>query len=77
MAMLIDLAPLYDGNPDSVINSIPYYLKYNEVISDVAEMQHEVKASHYAKNPNYIALANAVTKLDEFSIFSISAKSKE
>jgi hypothetical protein len=77
MAMLMDLVSVYDGNPESVIKSIPYYLKYNEVVADVEEMAHEVHEHHYLKNENYNSLVNAVGKLDEFSIFAISAKSKD
>jgi len=77
MACLMDIATIYDGNPDTLAAAVPYYLKYGEVIPDADEMKNSVKARKFAKKPDYLALMNAIYKLDEFSIFTLSAKTKE
>jgi hypothetical protein len=75
--MLIDLAPIYDGTPDKVVKSIPYYLKYNEILEDVAEMADEVKPRKFKKNQDYKILVEAFNKIDEYTIFTLCTKDAE
>jgi hypothetical protein len=74
---LMDLAILYDGTSDNVVRAIPYYLKHGEILDDIDEMYSEVKPRRYKNNPDYIALAAAFAKIDEFSIYTLCLKEKD
>lgn len=75
--MFVDLAPIYDGTPDKVVKSIPYYLKYNEILEDVAEMADEVKAKKFKNDEDYKVLVDAFNKIDEYTVYTLCSKDAE